>query len=198
MKREEAVKMIRVMLGIDAPAPVEVKFVDATLADGTKVTSEGDVFTVGATLYVVTADGNVIAPEGEHMLEDGSSIQVNAEGVIIEIASAEEDATPEEAAPATPATETQMEDATVTVPEPVAPVMTEEVVQAVVDALAPIVEQIQTVQEQLKAMKAEFKAFSAEPAATPLKKNNFAAEAAERVSLQEQRMNALIAIRNKK
>jgi hypothetical protein len=196
MKREEAVKMIRVMLGIDAPAPVEVKFVDATLADGTKVTAEGDAFVPGATLYVVTPEGNVTAPEGEHTLEDGTIVQVDAQGVIIEVAAATEDATPEE--PAAPATPAAMEDQTVAVPDAVAPAMTEEVVQAVVDALTPIVEQLQTVQAELAKMKVQFSAFSAEPAAAPLKKNNFSEERANAQTLQEKRMNALIEIRNKK
>ena len=85
MTAKEALTKLTVMLGLGTPevtetAPVEtveasteenvettetveVEFAEATLVDGTVVMTEGDLVE-GATLYVVTPEGNVVAPEG--------------------------------------------------------------------------------------------------------------------------------------
>jgi hypothetical protein len=63
---------------------VELKFVEATLVDGTKVVSEGETLEVGNTLLVVTEEGNVPAPDGEHELESGSVV-ITEGGIILEI-----------------------------------------------------------------------------------------------------------------
>tara|TARA_R110000803_G_scaffold123413_1_gene191348 strand:+ start:2312 stop:2959 length:648 start_codon:yes stop_codon:yes gene_type:complete len=63
---------------------VKENFVEATLADGTKITNmaEGD-FEVGQTLHVITEEGeHVVAPSGSHTTESGIEITVDGEGVI--------------------------------------------------------------------------------------------------------------------
>ena len=64
-----------------------------------------------------------------------------------------------------------MEEVEIEVPEEVAPVMTEEVVQAVVEALAPMVEEVAALTEEVVALKKRFEKMAAEPAATKVKSN---------------------------
>ena len=77
----------------DAPAATEsqVEFVEYTLDNGTTINI--DKYEVGG--MVTLADGTQ-APVGEYILADGTSIQVDETGAIIEIASPKEDAMPEE------------------------------------------------------------------------------------------------------
>lgn len=60
------------------------KFAEAHLIDGTKVMNDKDSeFAVGDSLFVETAEGEKVqAPEGEHELEGGIVVVVDAEGVI--------------------------------------------------------------------------------------------------------------------
>ena len=77
----------------DAPAATEsqVEFVEYTLDNGTTINI--DKYEIGG--MVTLADGTQ-APVGEYILADGTSIQVDETGAIIEIASPKEDAMPEE------------------------------------------------------------------------------------------------------
>ena len=61
-----------------------IKFAEATLADGTKISNQKDAeFAVGDKLYVIIdGDEPVIAPEGEHTTESGITVTVSAEGDI--------------------------------------------------------------------------------------------------------------------
>lgn len=61
---------------------------DYTLKNGAKITIEGDM-AIGSYVYLLQEDGSrVQAPEGEHILEDGTTIFVDAEGYINEIRTA--------------------------------------------------------------------------------------------------------------
>lgn len=63
----------------------EEKMLDALLQDGTKVRVDGETLEVGAAVFVVAEDGTEQpAPDGEHVLEDGTTIVV-IEGKISEI-----------------------------------------------------------------------------------------------------------------
>ena len=75
----------------DAPLETKVKMEEYTLLDGTKVSISE--LAIGG---VVTLEDGSFAPMGEHTLADGSVIQLDEAGVIIEIASPKEDAMPEE------------------------------------------------------------------------------------------------------
>jgi hypothetical protein len=61
-----------------------IKFAEATLADGTKISNKKDAeFAVGDKLYVIIDGGeDVIAPEGEHTTESGITVTVNEAGDI--------------------------------------------------------------------------------------------------------------------
>jgi hypothetical protein len=71
---------------------------EAKLQDGTMVYTEADAFVVGAIVEVVAEDGSKsLAPVGEHILEDGSTVVVDEAGVILEIKPAMEDEASDEA-----------------------------------------------------------------------------------------------------
>lgn len=63
---------------------VELKFVEAKLEDGTLVKSEGEELTVGNALIVVTEEGDVPAPDGTHILDNGIAV-ITEGGLITEI-----------------------------------------------------------------------------------------------------------------
>lgn len=171
MSPNEAVMKIRLLLGLNESTH---KFATATLVDGTKVKTEGEL-EVGASLMVVTADGDVKAPEGMHETTEGALVTVDEAGVIVKI---EEKVTETAAYKPKEGEETKhkMEEVEVEVPNEVSEVLTEEVVQAIVEALAPMVAEIQEIAEELKKVKEQFSSFKAEPAAQKVKRNDFSAE----------------------
>lgn len=59
-------------------------FAGAKLIDGTEISTEGEGgFAVGQVAHVVTEEGEkVLAPSGEHELEDGTVLVIDGEGVI--------------------------------------------------------------------------------------------------------------------
>lgn len=59
-----------------------LKMVSAKLVDGTSVEAEGETLTEGTILYVITEEGKVEAPAGEHQLEDGTIVVVSEGGKI--------------------------------------------------------------------------------------------------------------------
>lgn len=157
MTTEQAVKMIKEMLF----GKTEVKMAEARLMDGTKVTNnlEGD-FEIGQTLYVVAEDGTlVLAPSGEHTLEDGVVVMLDEASLITEI----------KAEGAEETTEEEMEEIVVETPEEVEEVITADVVEAIVEALSPVVEEIKTIQEELKNIKKEFNTFKVSEEIKPIK-----------------------------
>jgi hypothetical protein len=81
-----------------AKAEEPIKMAEIKLVDGNVVSVEGE-FVVGAKIYLVTPEGLVPAPNGEHTAEDGTVVTV-MDGVITEIEAKEEapevEAIPEE------------------------------------------------------------------------------------------------------
>jgi len=64
---------------------VELKFTDAKLQDGTIVSYDGEVPMAGVSIFVIdTAGQRLPAPDGEHVFEDGTIVQVVG-GVIKEV-----------------------------------------------------------------------------------------------------------------
>ena len=55
------------------------------LEGGATLEFEGDVPTVGGAISLVTPDGNIPAPVGEHTLEDGKLIVITEAGIIAEV-----------------------------------------------------------------------------------------------------------------
>ena len=86
MEAQEAIKKIRIALGMDEPMQ---EFKEAKLADGvTIVTWEGEL--EGAELMIITEEGKIPAPDGNHTLESGEIVTV-AEGKVVSIEPAKEE-----------------------------------------------------------------------------------------------------------
>jgi len=169
MTPNEAVSKIRLLLGLNEET---YRFMSVTLVDGTEAKTEGEMVE-GASLMIVTAEGDIQSPAGIHETTTGMLITVDEAGTITKI----EEVTAETPAEEVVTEEVAMEEEVVVeVPTEVAPVLTEEVVQAVVEALTPVVEEVAAIAEELKKMKAQFQAFKSEPAAQKVKRNDFSAE----------------------
>lgn len=109
MNAKDAIQQIKALfednaapVEVEAAVPTETKveMAEYSLADGTKV--EISAMEVGGN--VTLADGSVLAA-GEYEMADGMSIQVDENGIIVEIASPKEDTMPEEEAAAEKAPE---------------------------------------------------------------------------------------------
>lgn len=90
MKAKEALEQIKSLLFADEAgnAPeVVTEFAEGVLTDGTIV--KFDKLEIGGIISVVTEEGEVPAPVGEHELEDGTIVVVSEPGVISEIKMAE-------------------------------------------------------------------------------------------------------------
>jgi len=147
----------------------EVKFATMTLENGAVL--EAEAFEAGNEVFIVSGEDRVAAPVGEHKLEDGRILVILEEGMIAEIKEAE--------APVEVEIEMQSEEA-VAVAEEVAQVAVSEVAQevvavievAVAEAVAPLVEEIQS---EMKKMKEAMEAYKQEMAAA---KQEFSSQAA--------------------
>ena len=188
MNALQALKRIKLALGMETFEAV------AELVDGQKVHVDGE-FEVGAQLHVIAEDGSYVpATEGTHTTTEGNEITVDAAGVITSIEPVEE--TPEVEVEVE-AEKKEEEMAEEEVKEEVEVKLEDEVVEKVVAALKPFMDDLKETKEELQALKASFSKFSNEPAAKPVR-NNFKAEVDAKATLQEKRMEALVAIRRKK
>jgi len=73
---------------VTEPQQEPIKMAEIKLVDGNVVSVEGE-FVVGAKIFLVTPEGLVVAPNGEHTAEDGTVVTV-LDGVITEIEAKEE------------------------------------------------------------------------------------------------------------
>jgi hypothetical protein len=86
MNAESILDRIMVKLGINEPVAVELEQVKTE--DGQAI-FEADAFEVGQAIFIVTEDGKIPAPAGEFAMEDGNIVEVDENGVIVEIAKKE-------------------------------------------------------------------------------------------------------------
>jgi len=164
---------------VDAPA--ELSFGEIKTADGELTLAyEGDELAQGLAIFVVTADGQVPAPDGEHALEGGVTI-VTADGKIeaikesapaevaeeeaVETALAEhEDA--DEMSPAEAVAEEVIDEVADEVADVVEEAISEEVVAAVAEAVSESVgEMMKKYEERMASLEAKFEGFASAPAA---------------------------------
>jgi hypothetical protein len=153
----QEIKSLMVKFGFISDDAKE-SFLNAKLIDGTEIKVEGDSLMEGAKVVVVTAEGEIPAPDGVHEVEGGMKVQT-VDGIIAKI---EEPAMEEEAMEEVPVE--------VEVPAEVAPVA-EPVVSAIVEAIVPVLEEIKSLAEEMKQMKekmgsveSDFEAFKKQPA----------------------------------
>ena len=102
MEAKKALEQIKSLLFADQVAEVvsqeevTIEFAEGVLADGTII--KFDKLEAGGTISVVTPDGEIPAPVGEHELEDGTIIVVTEAGMIAEVKMVEADGNEEEVA----------------------------------------------------------------------------------------------------
>lgn len=188
---------------------MEVKLESAILVDGiTKV--EYEKLEPGFPVFVIDAEGNATpAPAGEHVLEDGTTIEVDEAGLIMEVAApGEEEA--EDAAEAAagdapivevagaaegeeeaPKVDVAMEDAIIEkVEEKVA-----EKMKAIFEAVEEVAKEVAVVKEEMSAIKTKMEKFSKAPAAEPISKA--AVKVETKVDAFEAKLAAIKAAMNK-
>ena len=165
---------------VDAPA--KESFGEIMTADGQlTLTYEGEELAQGLAVFVVTEDGNVPAPDGEHALEGGITI-VTADGKIeaiketpAEEAPAEgEEVTAEEhedeemevaESPAEAVAEVVSDEVAEEVADVVEEAISEEVVVAVAEAVSEAVgEMMKKYEERMAALEGKFESFASAPA----------------------------------
>ena len=186
MNANEAINKIKLMLGLNEettpaiPEPTieNVELAESTLVDGTIVRVDGE-FEPGKSIFVVTEEGDVPAPDGAHETTDGLIVTTEG-GVIVSIE--------EKAAEEAPA-----EEETVVVEEASAE-FSEDFVNSIVDTLKPALEQIDALRNEIASLKSQFNAFSEAPATKKIT-NNLADYKANAATQHEARFNALKQIR---
>tara|TARA_R110002153_G_scaffold228765_1_gene381793 strand:- start:953 stop:1717 length:765 start_codon:yes stop_codon:yes gene_type:complete len=135
----------------------EKKFIESTLIDGTIVINDEEVLEIGQKLYVVTEDGRIDAPEGEHETVDGIIVTVDAEGIISDIKEKEE-------------IEPEAEE-----------VIVSEVVEAFTQAIEKLNAEIETLRNDNTELKEKFQKFSNQPATVPvMDRKGFSTEVANK------------------
>jgi hypothetical protein len=131
---------------------VKELFVDAKLIDGTQIKVSGDGLVEGAKVMVVTAEGEIVAPDGVHELEDGTKVETK-EGLIVKIEEAVKEAPEMEKPEAEVEIEVSKEK------------MESEVVALLKDLVVKLGEKIASLEGKVEGMSADFNSFKKEPAA---------------------------------
>ena len=177
MTAQEALYKIRVMLGVENEVEEtsletetdseEVKLAEATLVDGTVVKTEGE-FEVGKQLFVVTEEGDIPAPEGLHETTEGIIVGVDEAGIIVSIEEPAEEVVAEEKEN-----------------------FNEDLVNQIVGALSPKLEDLQN---QINSIKGEFHEFRDGPATERIRTNLNAMNKAEQ-SIHDARMATILEMR---
>jgi len=155
---------------------MEVKLESAKLQDGVTVI-EYEKFEPGMPVFVVSEDGSVKtpAPQGEHVLEDGTIIEVDAQGVIAEISTKEAEVAEEEAPVADEAVVEVAGEEVIDEPkidvameESIIEKVTEKVAEqmkAIFEAVEEVAKEVSTIKEEMGAMKTKMEKFAKAPAA---------------------------------
>jgi len=167
MTATNAITKIRVLLGVEEEV-VAIAMASEKLVDGTEVKVEGEL-EVGKALVVVTEEGDIPAPAGQHMTESNRLITVDEAGVISQIEEVTEEATEEVEEEVK--VEMEEEDKKEELEEEVEVEMEEdEMIVKIVEAMKPYFEEIKELKEKVVEMEGNFNTFSKEPAAKPIKK----------------------------
>ena len=124
-------------------------FVDAKLIDGTQIKVSGDGLVEGAKVMVVTAEGEIIAPDGVHELEDGTKVETK-EGIISKI---------EEVVAEAP----EMESPEVEI-EVSKDGMSKEMVDMLKEFIYKMGDKVKKMEEQMSTLSSDFNSFKKEPA----------------------------------
>ena len=139
MNSKEVLKEIRTILGFSEEKK-EVEMATATLVDGTIVEYDGEL-AVGTEIFVQTGEGLIPAPDSVHEVEGGLLVTTEG-GIVTEIVE--------------PVAEVALEEVIVEVPEEGSAMITVEVLEAIAEAISPVLEEIAMLKEEMKRMKKGF------------------------------------------
>lgn len=131
----------------------ELKFAKTELVDGTVVTNNmDDEFRVGQELFVELEDSVLSpAPQGDHETREGLIIKVSETGIIESISQKSEEMQEEEVVEDIEREETEDEMAEIEVSD-----VKPEMVDLIIEALNPILEEIKMMREDMKKMNDKF------------------------------------------
>lgn len=171
-KFEELAKLVKEKFSTETETPeatnTTAQFAEVTLADGVTVLSyEGDL-AVGTAIFVVGEDGTQApAPEGTHELGGemaGTSIIVDAEGIVAEVVEAGE--TEEEVSEemSTEKVEAILEEKMSSMLSPI---------EAIAKGVEAVLEENNKLKTELENLKGEFEAFKAKPSVENETKKKF-------------------------
>jgi hypothetical protein len=90
MTSKQAIEVIKQVLGFKSES-----FFEAKTDQGMPIKIDGDL-EVGKKVYISTEEGMIPAPPGVHMLDDGSQIEVDEDGIISKIKMGEMEETEDE------------------------------------------------------------------------------------------------------
>jgi hypothetical protein len=161
---KEILEKVAELVGLKFKAIRRGKFAQVELEGGYIVSNQSEAdFVVGDTIYLVNEDGTYsVVGAGEWTYLDGEkTLTTDEEGKLVEISSGSDDVETEE-----------MEEVEIEVPASIEDVVDEDIVQAIVEALTPVIEEIQEVQEELMKLKKDYKKFKSEASHEPLKNDN--------------------------
>jgi len=93
---KEILERISTMLfSKEEPTEEMVELAQQKTADGEAI-FDADAFEVGNAVFIVTEEGNIPVPMGSYMLEEGLKIEVDEQGVIVEVSTEGEEEIVEE------------------------------------------------------------------------------------------------------
>lgn len=89
-------RVMNIVLGEESTKEdnTKVELAQVKTADGQAI-FDAEAFEIGKAVFIVTEEGNIPVPQGEYMLEDGTSIEVDEQGVIVEVSVEGEETTEE-------------------------------------------------------------------------------------------------------
>jgi Mg2+ and Co2+ transporter CorA len=160
MKATDLLEKIKTLLS------AKVNLAEMTLENGTIL--EAESFATGESVFIKSDDDRVALPIGEYTLEDGRMLIVEEEGIIAEIKEETAEMPAEELA------EVEVEVEPESYDTPKAAEQVEDVLQAVVEAIAPEIEKIQQevaeMKKELEEVKMQYKKKEEMAAQTPAAK----------------------------
>ena len=160
MKATDLLEKIKTLLS------AKVNLAEMMLENGTIL--EAESFATGESVFIKTDDERVALPIGEYTLEDGRMLIVEEEGIIAEIKEETAEMPAEELA------EVEVEVEPESYDTPKAAEQVEDVLQAVVEAIAPEIEKIQQevaeMKKELEEVKMQYKKKEEMAAQTPAAK----------------------------
>jgi hypothetical protein len=83
------------VMGKESTEEIKVELAQVKTMDGEAI-FDAEAFEIGNAVFIVTEEGNIPVPMGEYMLEDGMKIEVDEQGVIVEVSAEGEEEVVEE------------------------------------------------------------------------------------------------------